>query len=138
MSTKDTFHESVKRALEKEQWVITADPLKFKFSNIKFQIDLGAERLVAAERGEEKIAVEIKSFLNPSVITDFYAALGQFLSYRLALASVEPDRKLYLAVPVDVYRTFFQSEFARLAVQQYQLLLIAYDRTEEVIVEWIN
>ncbi|MBD0393079.1 MAG: fatty-acid oxidation protein subunit alpha, partial [Microcoleus sp. C1-bin4] len=51
MSAKDTFHESVKRALQKEQWVITADPLKFKFGNVKFQVDLGAERLLAAERG---------------------------------------------------------------------------------------
>ncbi len=138
MSAKDTFHESVKRALEKEQWVITADPLKFKFGNVKFQVDLGAERLVAAERGGEKIAVEIKSFLNPSVITDFYAALGQFLSYRLGLASVEPNRKLYLAVPVDVYKTFFQSEFTQTAVQQYQVFLIVYDPTNEVIVQWTS
>jgi hypothetical protein len=107
VSAKDIFHESVKRALQKEHWVITADPLKFKFGNVNFQVDLGAERLVAAERAGEKIAVEIKSFLNPSAITDFYAALGQFLSYRLALASLEPDRKLYLAVPFDVYETFF-------------------------------
>ena len=138
VSAKDTFHESVKRALQKEQWVITADPLRFKFGNIKFQVDLGAERLVAAERAGEQIAVEIKSFLNPSVITDFYAALGQFLSYRLGLASVEPNRKLYLAVPFEVYRTFFQSEFAQTAVQQYQVLQIVYDPTNEVIVQWKN
>lgn len=138
MSAKDTFHESVKRALEKEQWVITADPLRFKFGNVNFQVDLGAERLVAAERGGEKIAVEIKSFLNSSAITDFYAALGQFLSYRLALASVEPNRKLYLAVPFEVYRTFFQYEFTQTAVQQYQVLLIVYDPTNEVIVQWTN
>ncbi|MCC5657913.1 XisI protein [Nostoc sp. XA010] len=34
---------------QKEQWVITDDPLKFKFGNV-IQVDLGAERLVAAER----------------------------------------------------------------------------------------
>ena len=138
VSAKDTFHESVKRALQKEQWVITADPLRFKFGTVKFQVDLGAERLVAAERGGEQIAIEIKSFLNPSVITDFYAALGQFLSYRLGLASVEPNRKLYLAVPFEVYRTFFQSEFTQTAVKQYQVLLIVYDPTNEVIVQWTN
>jgi hypothetical protein len=84
MSAKDIFHETVKKALQKEQWVITADPLKFKYGNVNFQIDLGAEKVLAAERQGEKIAVEIKSFLNPSAVTDFYAALGQFLSYRLA------------------------------------------------------
>jgi uncharacterized protein (UPF0548 family) len=64
VSAKDIFHEAVKQALQKEQWIITNDPLKFKFGNVNFQVDLGAERLVAAERAGEKIAVEIKSFLN--------------------------------------------------------------------------
>lgn len=65
MSAKDTFHESVKRALQKEQWVITAAPLKFKFGNIKFQVDLGAERLVAAERGGRKLQSKSKASLIP-------------------------------------------------------------------------
>ena len=107
MSAKDIFHNVVKEALQREQWIITHDPLRFKFGDVNFQIDLGAERLIAAERGEEKIAVEIKSFLNPSAITDFYAALGQFLSYRIALLEREPTRILYMAVPLETYQTFF-------------------------------
>jgi len=136
VSAKDIFHEAVKRALQKEQWVITDDPLKFKFGNVNFQVDLGAERLLAAERSGEKIAVEIKSFLNPSAVTDFYSALGQFLSYRIALESIEPERSLYLAVPADVYQTFFQYEFTQTAVQRYQVLIIAYDPVHEVVVQW--
>jgi hypothetical protein len=138
MSAKDIFHENVKKALQKEQWVITADPLKFKYGNVNFQIDLGAERVLAAEREGEKIAVEIKSFLNPSAVTDFYAALGQFLSYRLALEANEPERLLYLAVPLDIYETFFQFEFTQAAIQRYKLLLIVYEPVKEVIVQWIN
>ena len=42
-----------------------------KFARMKFQIDLAAERLIAAEKENQKIAVEIKSFLNPSTVTDF-------------------------------------------------------------------
>ena len=136
MSAKDIFHEAVKLALQKEQWVITDDPLRFKFGNVNFQVDLGAERLLAAERADEKIAVEIKSFLNPSAITDFYSALGQFLSYRLALEATEPDRVLYLAVPLDAYQTFFQFEFTQTALKRYQVLLIVYDPVNEVIVQW--
>lgn len=136
MSAKDVFHEAVKQALQKERWVITADPLRFKFGNVNFQVDLGAERLVAAERAGEKIAVEIKSFLNPSAITDFYSALGQFLSYRLALESVEPERELYLAVPIDIYQTFFQYEFTQAAVERYQIPIIVYDPVNEVIAQW--
>jgi len=138
LSAKDIFHEAVKQALQKEQWVITDDPLKFKFGNVNFRADLGAERLIAAQRTGEKIAVEIKSFLNPSAITDFYSALGQFLSYRLALESIDPDRSLYLAVPIDAYQTFFQYEFTQIALQRYEVLIIVYDPANEVIVQWIK
>ena len=138
MSAKDIFHESVKKALQKEQWIITDDSLKFKFGEVNFQIDLGMEKILAAERGSEKIAVEIKSFLNPSAITDFYSALGQFLSYRLALAGHEPERILYLAIPLDTYKTFFQLEFTKTAIKQYQVLLIVYEPANEVIVQWIS
>ena len=138
MSARDLFHEAVRQALQKEQWVITDDPLKFKFGNVNFQVDLGAEKIVAAERAGEKIAVEIKSFLNPSAITDFYSALGQFLSYRLAIEANEPSRTLYLAVPLDVYQTFFQLEFTQTAVQRYQILLVIYNPVNEVIMKWIK
>ena len=114
---------------------VAFDPLRFKFGNVNFRVDLDAERLLAVERAGEKIAVEVKSFLNPSAITDFYAR-GQFLSYRLALESVDPERSLYLAVPVDVYQTFFQYEFTQTAVQRYQVLIIVYDPVNEVIVQW--
>jgi len=99
VSAKETFHKSVKRALQKEQWVITAEPLKFKFGNVNFQVDLGAERLVAAERAGEKIAVEIKSFLNPSAITDFYAALGQFLRLLSLNAFQHPQSSRSRVIP---------------------------------------
>jgi hypothetical protein len=138
VSAKDIFHEAVKQALRKEQWIITDDPLKLEFGNVKFKIDLGAEKLIAAQKNSEKIAVEIKSFLNPSAITDFYSALGQFLSYRLALEALEPERILYVAVPLDTYRTFFQLEFTQVAVQRYQISLIVYDSVNEVIVQWIR
>ncbi len=92
---KDKYHNIVKQALEKEGWLITADPFTFTFGQVNFQVDLGAERIIAAEKDNKKIAVEIKSFLNSSAITDFYNALGQFLSYRLALQEIEPSRILY-------------------------------------------
>jgi hypothetical protein len=35
------------------------------------EIDLGAEKLMSAERGSEKIVVEVKSFLNRSLTYDW-------------------------------------------------------------------
>ena len=63
MAAKDIFHEVVRRGLEKEQWVIVNDPLELEWEEVQVKIDLGAERLIAADRGSEKIAVEIKSFV---------------------------------------------------------------------------
>lgn len=138
MSAKDRFHQVLKNALEKDKWMITHDPLRLKFGNVNFQIDLGAENIIAAEKDKQKIAIEIKSFLNPSAINDFYSALGQFLSYRIALENFEPERTLYLAIPFDTYKTFFQFEFTQIAINKYQIPLIIYDPISEVIIEWIK
>lgn len=137
MAVKDRFHAVVRIALEKEQWKITDDPLRLEVGGTKFEIDLGAEQLLAAERGPEKIAVEIKTFLSDSPLTDYHAALGQFLNYRLALEISAPTRILYLAVPVVAYEAFFQREFAQISVERYRIKLIIYDPIQEVIVKWI-
>ncbi|MEG4201962.1 XisH family protein [Microcoleus sp. Pol12A5] len=136
MAARDLFHDAVKKALQKEEWEITADPLIVKIQGVKFEIDLAAEKILAAEKLGQKIAVEIKSFLNNSAITDFHLALGQFLNYRLALQIKEPNRTLYLAVPFDTFDSFFQEPFIQEAVNVYQLKLVVYDPQKEVIVEW--
>ncbi len=138
MSAKDIFHEAVKRGLQKEGWVITHDPLVVKFAKDKMSVDLGAEKILAAERETEKIAVEIKSFLGDSELFEYHAALGQFLNYRLALRLREPERVLFLAVPVSTYRSLFSRDFAQTSVQEYQVKLIVYDPKVEVIVQWQN
>lgn len=138
MAAKDRFHAVVRIALEKEQWNVTDDPLRLDIGGTKFEIDLGAEQLLAAERGKEKIAVEIKTFLSDSPLTDYHAALGQFLNYRLALEIADSTRILYLAVPVGVYESFFKREFAQVSLERYQIKLIIYDIIQEVIIQWIR
>ncbi len=101
MPAKDIFHDDVRIGLEKEGWVITDDPLRIRSGRVDMQIDLGAEKIIGAEKGEEKIAVEIKSFISSSNISEFHTALGQFLNYRLALKDQQPNRFLYLAVPLS-------------------------------------
>lgn len=99
-------------------------------------VDLRAERILAAQRGNEKIAVEIKSFVGSSATTEFSMALGQFLKYQLALEEEQPERTLYLAIPVDAEREFFRLELPRRLVERYQVRLVIYDPEEEVIVKW--
>jgi len=86
--SRDTFHKTVKIALQKEGWIITDDPLQVKFGKLDLYIDLGAERVIGAERNGQKIAIEIKSFLGQSTVTEFHAAIGQFIGYRDVLSVV--------------------------------------------------
>lgn len=139
MSAKDIFHEVVKRALQKDGWQITHDPLSLSVGGVNMSIDLAAERLIAAERESEKIAVEVKSFLErSSAISEFHTALGQFINYRGALRRREPERTIYLAVPLTTYNTFFQLDFPKEMVEENQIKLIIYDAQQEAIVEWRN
>ncbi|MBD2140123.1 XisH family protein [Anabaena sp. FACHB-1250] len=138
MMAKDKFHDVVKNALIKEGWTITNDPLFIQFGGVDLYVDLGAEKMLAAQKDNEKIAVEIKIFLGDSTISDFHQALGQLLNYRLILRRQEPERILYLAVPFDIYESFFKLEFTQIAIIDYQLKIIVYNIDEEVISQWIN
>jgi hypothetical protein len=133
---KDIFHNPVRHALEKEQWIITDDPLFLRFGGVDMYVDLAAEQILGAEKNGEKIAVEIKSFIGVSATTEFSTALGQFLKYQLALEEREPDRVLYLAIPIDVDRSFFSLELPRRLVERYRVNLIVYEPEEEEIVRW--
>ncbi|NER45516.1 MAG: fatty-acid oxidation protein subunit alpha [Symploca sp. SIO1A3] len=134
---KDRFHQVVKTALAKDGWNITHDPLKIKIGGVDMEIDLGAERLLAAERGDEQIAVEVKSFLaNASAISEFHTALGQFINYRAALLLQEPNRILYLAVPDLAYNNFFQLEFPASMLQAHTVKMIVYNIESEQISQW--
>jgi hypothetical protein len=99
-------------------------------------IDLGAEKVIAAEKAGHKIAVEIKSFVGSSTLSEFHLALGQFMNYRYALADTEPDRVLYLAVPLDIYEAFFTLAFIQSVVRRSQLRLLVYDVGTEEITQW--
>ena len=133
---KDRFHYVVRTALEKEGWTITADPYEVSVGDVDFEIDLAAEML-AAERAGEKIAVEIKSFIGGSNVSEFHTALGQFINYQFALEEFEPQRKLYLAVPESIYRSFFQRRFTRSVVERTHINLLIYDEKQEIIVQWL-
>ena len=134
---RDIFHNSVRRALEKEGWTITDDPYEISAGNVDMLIDLGAENLLAAELQGQYIAVEIKSFTRPSAISEFHTAHGQYLNYLYALEENSDQRTLYLAVPRKSYETFFQLEFIQKTIQRSQIRLVVYDPAEEEIVKWL-
>lgn len=137
MAAKDIYHDIVKKALEKDGWTITHDPYFLRLGIRKGYIDLGAERiLIGAEKENEKIAVEVKSFAGKSDLDDFKEALGQFLIYLLALADKGSERILYLAVPHDFHQRFLEEAFFTRLIALYKVNLILYHKEQSFITSW--
>ncbi len=135
---KDFYHSQVKAALQRDGWQITHDPYQIRVGGVEMYIDLGADEIIGARRENTKIAVEVKSFISPSPVSDFHLAHGQFLDYRYALEEQEPDRALYLAVPYFIHETFFRLKFIQTVVDRSQLKLLIYSPERESIVQWIE
>ncbi|HRI62310.1 MAG TPA: XisH family protein [Saprospiraceae bacterium] len=135
MPAKDFYHDIVRQVLEKDGWKITHDPYFMRIGRRKGYIDLGAE-MVAAERGNEKIAVEIKSFIGLSDLNAFEDALGQFLLYKPALAKKEPDRLLLLAIPNAFYTKFFDDPFFLEVAELYELKMLIFNEKDATVLSW--
>lgn len=139
MPAKNIYHDAVVRALTADGWTVTDDPLTLTFGTRDLYVDLAAERVtVAAEKGEEKIAVEVASFLNPSPVRDLQLTVGQYEIYRILLARSEPDRLLYLAVPLGVYEGLLSERFGNFVVTELNLRVLVFDPLKERITRWIN
>jgi hypothetical protein len=138
MPAKDLYHDNVKNSLIKDDWKITHDPLRIRLARGRnLFVDLGAERLLAAERGTEKIAVEVKSFTRPSNMKDLEEAVGQFVLYAHLLVRYYPEYKLFLAVTENVCKTVFEEEAGQTLIEDGIIRLFSFDPTQEVIVRWI-
>ncbi len=137
MARKDIYHETVKRALDKDGWQITHDPFQVYVGRKRLAMDLGAERLISAQKGTRKIVVEIKSFVSRSDVKDLQQALGQYVMYHQVLVEQEIDHELYLAVPQRTYDSIFQDDLGEILLKNNLLRLLVFDEFEEAIVEWI-
>jgi hypothetical protein len=138
MPALDRHHDAVRKALIKDGWTVTEDPLTLRVGPDRVHIDLAAERLLVAEKGLQKIAVEIKTFAGASKIADLEAALGQYVLYRMALRRSEPSRELYLAVPQSIVVNQFQSrELWQAFLTDEQGKILGYDVESEEVVQWL-
>ena len=136
MSAKDRFHDQIKTALIKEGWTITGDPLTLVYETRDVFVDLGAERVLAAEKETQKIAVEIKMFSAASKVSALEDAIGQYIVYRNILEEVEPERRLYLAIPKYAEQGIFSEPLGKLIVRKNSVLKIIYNSASEEIDEW--
>lgn len=139
MPAQDFYHDDVVKALQADGWIITDDPLRIGYGGQNFYVDLGAERnLLAAEKGSQKIAVEIKSFLSHSPAHDLHEAIGQYNLYRDVLTETDPERKLFLAISEQTYDRLFTEKFGQFVIKMQRLNLLIFDTAQERIVEWLQ
>jgi hypothetical protein len=134
MSAKDAIHDAVRNALVKDGWTITEDPYRIRYQGDKLYADLAAEKVIAAERGPDRIAVEIKSFGGPSVLHEFEQAMGQLLLYQTVMEETDPGRRVVLGVSDIGYKALRNKPSAVLTLERRRVpvVVIAVD-TEEVI-----
>lgn len=137
MPARDKVHDIVKNALIKDGWVITDDPLTLKFGNTELYVDLGAEKVLAAEKEGQKIAVEIKSFLGKSIIAEAQDAIGQFIMYREVLSDYESDRTLFLAISEDVLENDFSDVLRNLLLERLKIKILVFNIETEEITKWL-
>ncbi|MFM9947996.1 MAG: XisH family protein [Saprospiraceae bacterium] len=138
MAAKDKYHHQVRRALEKDGWVVTHDPYFLKLVGVNYPVDLGAEKLIAAQKEGEKIVVEIKSFAGESIPNEFHTALGQYLDYGLGLEEQEPERLIFLAIPEKTYQKIKKIPILLKALDRYQIKVVIFDPMSEEITQWIT
>jgi hypothetical protein len=139
MPARNIHHDAVIRALQADGWTITHDPLLIPFGDRRLFIDLGAERVtIGAERGSERIAVEIASFVADSPGRDLQEAVGQFVVYRALLAQTEPERTLFLAVSTRVQDSVLSEPLGQLVAAEVRLRVLVFDAQQQKVVRWIN
>ena len=137
MPAKDIYHDTVRTALEKDGWTITDDPLRLTIGSRSVYVDLGAEKLFAAEKADRKIAVEVKSFVGVSPVSDLEKAMGQYLIYSKILEDKEPERRLYLAISRTIFGDIFSEPIGQMLLNKTDLNLIVFNPITQEVVQWI-
>lgn len=137
MPRLDTYHNVVRVALVKDGWTITDDPLVIQFEDLTMYADLGAEKIIAAQKDKQKIAIEIKGFSSPSPVTELERAVGQYYLYLTFISKQEPDRDIYLAIPEKIYYDFFQRPSIQVFLQERQIKFLVFNVEREEIIEWM-
>ena len=138
MPARNIHHNAVIQALQADGWTITHDPLLIPCGDRRLFIDLGAERaLIGAERGSERIAVEIASFVADSPVRDLQEAVGQFVVYRALLSQTEPQRSLFLGVSSRVHDSVLSEPLGQLVIADVHLRILVFDEQQQKVVRWI-
>lgn len=132
MPAKDTLHDTVIVALEKDDWIVTAEQFSLYIGKRRLWIDLRVEKLDEIR----VILVEVKGHINASPILYLESLIGQYTLYRVVLNQQKINTPLYVAIPSTVYNSILKEEIGQEAIEQLDLKLIVFDAEREDIILW--
>lgn len=138
MPRNDAYHDTVKRALQKDGWLVTRDHLSILYGGLRIAIDLAAEKSVEGEQGQKQIAIEVKVFDAPPFVSNFEKAIGQYSLYRFMLRKGELDRELFLAITEKAHAEFFSLLAVEEYVAEHQIYLLIFNPETEEVIKWIK
>ena len=135
MPAKDHYHDTVKRALIKDGWIIVQEQVYLSDNYRHVWVDLSARR----ETEATLILIEIKGFEGFSSLLDaLMSALGQYVVYKAMLDYLNLTEPLYLAIPRTAHEGIFQAPVAQQAIQNLGVRLLVFDPVSEEVVLWIH
>ncbi len=138
MPKQDAYHTQVRNALEKAGWKITHDPLTIRLEDVKFYVDLAAEKTIETDGETRKVAIEIKVFGGLSFLNEFEKAVGQYLIYKQFLDDLFPERVLFLAIADDIFEESFSLPSIQAVVARQEIKLLVFNPELEEITKWIE
>lgn len=138
MPRQDAYHKQVRTALEKDGWTVTHDPFTIRLEDVKFYVDLAAEKIIEGDGETRKVAIEVKVFGGLSFLNEFEKAVGQYLIYHQFLGDLFPERILFLAVSTDVFEESFALPSIQAVVARQEIKLLVFNPETEEIIKWIE
>ena len=103
--------------------MITHDPFVISVGRRRLLADPGAEKVTHWQGQDEKVVIEIKVLGGESLVNDLHRAIGQYQNYRSLLRYMKSERKLYLAIPRNVY----EEEFGTFGGQPFGAMIGDYE-----------
>lgn len=137
MAAKDVFHDIVRNALINDGWTITDEPLSLSLGERKLYVDIGAEKLLTADKQGRLIAVEVKSFVGKSIMSELEKAVGQYTLYKQSLETQQPNRQLYLAIPKDAFQELSVDRVITVIQNNLGIKLLVYNPISQSIESWL-
>jgi len=133
MPAKDRYHDAVVRALVKNGWTITTEPMLVRFVERRLWIDIQAAK--ASE--QLVIVVEVKGFESMPSPVDYLAdAVGKYVIYLCALDYARLDARLYMVVPIVAYEGILNEEIGRRAIRKANIDIMVFDPEREEVIRW--